>query len=347
MRKLLLIFLVLFLLPGRANAMEFQAPPVPSGGEAFMPENTESFMDGLISILKDAVKTIKPAITDGIGICLCAVICCVLCAMVKAFPGSQDKVTELVSSLLIGCLLLRPSNALIRLGTDTIVQLCNYGKLLFPVLSAALAANGGFSRSTALYTGAVALNTALSGSISSVIVPTVYAFLCICVASAATGNEMLEKLKGYVQGFITWAMKTVLYVFTGFMGITGIISGTADASAVKATKLTFSGMVPVVGGLLADASETVLISAGIIKNAIGAYGLLAVVSIWIGPFIEIGVQYLLLKATYAVCAVFTAKESGKLLGDFTSAMGMILGMTGTVCLLLLISIVCFMKGAAV
>ena len=54
----------------------------------------------------------------------------------------------------------------------------------------------------------------------------------------------------------------------------------------------------------------------------------------------------MLKITAALCGVFGVKEASDLIGDFSGAMGLLLGMTGTVCLLLLISTVCFMKGMA-
>jgi stage III sporulation protein AE len=136
----------------------------------------------------------------------------------------------------------------------------------------------------------------------------------------------------------------VLYIFTGYMSITGVISGTADAAAVKAAKLTISGVVPVVGGILSDASETVILSAGIMKNAVGIYGLLAVAAMWITPFLTIGAQFLMLKLTAAVCGVFGVKEASDLIADFSAAMGLVLAMTGAVCFFLLVSIVCFMKG---
>ena len=128
------------------------------------------------------------------------------------------------------------------------------------------------------------------------------------------------------------------------MGITGVIAGSADAATLKATKLTISGMVPVVGGILADASESVLVGAGLMKNAAGVYGLLAILSVCIGPFLKIGVQYLLLKLTAAICSVFDVKNSSKLVQDFSGTMGLLLGMTGSVCLLMMISIICFLKG---
>ena len=143
---------------------------------------------------------------------------------------------------------------------------------------------------------------------------------------------------------MTWCLKIVLYVFTGYMSITGVISGTVDASALKAAKLTISGVVPVIGSVLSDTSETILVSAGIMKNTAGVYGILAIVAIFISPFLEIGIQYLMLKLTGAVCNMIGSKQSVSLVNSFSTGMGIVLAMTGTVCVLLLISLVCFMKG---
>jgi stage III sporulation protein AE len=143
---------------------------------------------------------------------------------------------------------------------------------------------------------------------------------------------------------ITWGLKTVLYIFTGYISITGIVSGSADAAMLKATKLTISGMVPVVGNILSDASEAVLISAGIMKSAVGIYGLLAVIAMWIGPFLEIGIHYLLLKVSSGMIQMFGVKQMASLVKDFSAAMGLVLAMTGTMCMLFIISTICFMKG---
>ena len=98
------------------------------------------------------------------------------------------------------------------------------------------------------------------------------------------------------------------------------------------------------GNIISDASEAVLVSAGIMKNAAGVYGLLAILAIWIGPFIQIGIQYLLLKLTSGICEMFAVKSMAELMKDYSTAMGLVLAMTGTECLLFLISTICFMKG---
>ena len=101
---------------------------------------------------------------------------------------------------------------------------------------------------------------------------------------------------------------------------------------------------PVVGSILSDASEAVLLSAGIAGNAAGIYGIFAVLAIFLVPFLKIGVHYLVLKGTFVVCGIFSSRGMGTLLGDFSTAMGLLLAMTGSACLIQLISTVCFLKG---
>ncbi len=346
MKHLFTVIIIVLLLATPVYAVDFQAPEVPISGEEYMPKDTQSFGAGLWSIMKEGISHIKPSIFDAAGICLTIISSVMLCSIVKVFPGNSGKMATLIGTMLIGYLLLKPSNTLVNLGSNTVQELSDYGKLLFPVLTAAMAASGGITKSAALYTGAVAFNTFLCSLISSIIVPLIYVYLCVAVASSAIGEIALEKAKNFVKWIITWGLKIVLYGFSGFMGITGVISGSADAAAIKATKLTISGVVPVVGGILSDASETVLVSAGIVKNSVGVYGLLAVIAVWIGPFIKIAIQHLLLRLTCVICEIFSTEHTCKLIQDFATAMGLLLAMTGTVCLLLLISIVCFMKGVA-
>ena len=107
-----------------------------------------------------------------------------------------------------------------------------------------------------------------------------------------------------------------------------------------------SSVVPVVGGILSDASETILVSAATVKNAVGIYGLFAILAIWIGPFLRIGCHYLMLKGLGALCGIFSGKSTAGLIESFSVAMGHVLAMTGSVCLMLLVSTMCFMKGVA-
>ena len=82
------------------------------------------------------------------------------------------------------------------------------------------------------------------------------------------------------------------------------------------------------------------------KNAAGIYGLLTIIALWIGPFIRIGVQYVLLKITSGLSEMLGSKEMAGIIKDFSSTMGLVLAMTGSVSLIFLISTICFLKGVS-
>lgn len=344
MKRLLMLLILIMVLSVPVSAMEFTAPSAPSDAQELMPAETESFAQGLWTVIKSAVVKFAPDLTAAAGSCLGLTAVVLLASLLNAMPGSSKKMIRFVTTLALSTILLGQANTMINLCAKTVRQISDYGKLLLPVMTASLAAQGGTTGATALYAGTALFDTVLSSIISNLLVPMVYVFLALAAANSATGENLLKKLRDFIKWLMTWSLKTILYIFTGYMGITGVITGTADAAAVKAAKLTISGVVPVVGGILSDASEAVVLGAGVMKNAVGIYGLLAVAAIWIAPFLQIGAQFLLLKLTAVLCGVFGVKEASDLIEDFSSAMGLLLGMTGTVSFLMLISTICFMKG---
>lgn len=344
MRVFLLTMWLLLALPIEVNATEFTPPTVPYSAREWMPERTDSFGDGLWEMLQKAALSLEPSFREGAGVSLAAFAGAMLVSLLKTLGGRAQTLAELTGCVTVGAALLSGSKSLIRLGAETVQSLSDYGKLLLPVMTGALACQGGVGASTALYAGTALFDAVLSSLISRLLLPMVYLYLALAVASGALGEDTLKGMKELVKGGTSWCLKTLLTVFTTYMGITGVVSGTTDAAALKATKVTISTMVPVVGGILSDASEAVLVSAGLAKNAAGIYGIFGILALFLTPFLKIGVQYLLLKGTAALCAIFGSKAITTLIGDFSTAMGLLLAMTGSVCLLLLISTVCFLKG---
>ena len=345
MRKLFCLLTILCFIVMPVSAAEFAAPEAPDSAQDLMPVEQTSFAQDAWQIIKSAVSALGPSLAEAGRSCLSLLAVVMLTSVLQCFSEGKNKVIQLVAVLAIATILLQRTGTLIRLGVETVNELSEYGKLLLPVMTAALAAQGGSVTSAALYTGTAIFDTVLTAAISSLMVPMVYVYLALSIANGATGEDVLKSLRDFSKWAMSWFLKIILYVFTGYMGITGVVSGSVDAAAVKATKLTISGMVPVVGGILSDASEAVIVGAGVMKSAAGVYGLLVMIAIWISPFLQIGLQYLLLKVTAAVCAAFGEKRITELIQCFSMAMGLLLAMTAVVCVLLMISTVCFMKGA--
>lgn len=344
MRKIFPLIVICLLLAVPVQAMEYTAPEAPEDAQELMPSESTSFGADLWKIITSAVEKLEPDLAHAALTCFSVFAVVMLVSVIRSLPGRCAQTADFAGVIGTALLLLQSTNTMVDLASDTITELSEYGKLLIPVMSASLAAQGGLTSSAALYAGTAVFDSLLVSGISNLLVPMVYVFLVLAIAAGATGQQMLTKLRDFVKWLVTWCLKTILYVFTGYISITGVISGTADAATIKATKLTMSGMIPVVGGILSDASEAVIAGAAVMKSTVGVYGLLAVSAIWISPFLEIGIQYLLLKLTAALCGVFETKMINDVVSAFSAAMGLLLGMTGSVCVLLLVSTVCFMKG---
>ena len=344
MRRILIAVSVFLLLAVPVSALDISAPAVPDYAADIMPDEPETFAQGLWELITAVIAKVEPELAEAAGLCLSVIAAGLMISFLEPMTGQGKKVAELIAAIVIAMILLGPTRSMIRLGVETVTELTSYGKLLLPVMTAGLAAQGGVTKSAALYAGTALFNTLLGNLISALLVPVVYIFLALAVANSAVGEQALKKIRDFLKWCGTWVLKGGLYIFTGYMGLTGVITGTADAAALKVTKSTISVAVPVIGNILSDASETVLVSAGVIKNGAGIYGMLAIMALFLEPFARIGIQYLLLKLTAAVCGVFATRQVTELIDDFSAALGMLVAATGTICLMLLISTVCFMKG---
>ena len=344
MKKLCLLLLLIPFFLIRVQATDFEIPQVPSGVYEYMPQENESFAQGVLYILTTAIGKLAPDLAEGIRTGMLLLAATLATSVVSSFNGTAKRISELIAVMYSTVVLLSSTQSMIRLGIDTITEIDGYGKLLLPVMTASLAASGGVSSSAALYGGTAIFSAVLTSIIHKAFIPLLYTFIAICVANRALCDDVLNSFKQFLKWLMTWTLKLVLYLFTGFITITGVVSGSADAMSIKATKITVSGMIPVVGGIISDASEAILVGAGVMKSAAGVYGIFAFLAICIGPVLKITIHCIVLRITAALCGIFGLKGQIGIIDDFSQSMNLILAATGSVCLLLLISTVVFMKG---
>lgn len=339
-----IVLLLLFTIAVPVNAAEFTAPEAPGSVAEYVPDQVDNFGEDLWFVINSALKIIWPSIIEAMGFCVSLIAVTMIVSVCTQLSAMTSDILRYSGGIVTAVILIQPSKAMIHLGIQTVQQLSQYGKLLIPVMTGAMAAQGGVTKAGALYTATAFFDALLSGAITDLLIPLVYVFLCISIVSRVFSQTLMKQIGDFTKWVITWGLKTVLYIFTGYISITGVVSGSADLAALKATKLAITGAVPLVGGILSDASESVLVSIGIMKASVGVYGVLVIVALWLIPFLQIGVHYLLLKVTSGLCQLFDIKETSLLVKDFADAAGLVLAMTGAVCLMLLISIICFMKG---
>ena len=225
------------------------------------------------------------------------------------------------------------------LGVETMSQLEVFSKALLPTLSAAVAAGGGYITAGARQVATVFFTDLLISLIRQVLLPLLYACIAAAAADAVVPGHSLQKIGQGLRKCVAWALTALMLVFTGFLSVTGAATSAADALSTQLTRSAIATAVPVVGSIISDAAGTVLAGAGMLKGAIGVFGLLAVLAICLTPFITMAVQYLLYKLAAFLAGTVTQEPLADLIDALGSAFGLMLGMTGSCALALLISII--------
>lgn len=312
--------------------------------EGVSPAEAADFSSVCKRLLYSALAGSDGALHEGLKLCAMVLAIITLCALVQMFSdGDLSGVVSIAGALGICAVCAGGMQAMISLSSDTIETLSDYSACLLPVMASALAMSGGVTSASALYSGTVLFSQLLMRLITKLLIPAVYFYIAIAAAEAALSSDMLSELREFVGWLISKSLRILLYAFTGFMTLTGVISGSSDAAALRRQRRRFPAWFRWWGAFWSDASDTLLASASILKNSAGIFGMLAVLALCLAPFLQVGVQYLLMKVTAAVSGTVGSKPHVKLVKHISTAMGYLLGMTGACALMLLISAVCFLK----
>ena len=228
------------------------------------------------------------------GVLLLVIV--MLCGLADGMEGIGGKkefsVVALMGAIAVTAVAVADIHSLIGMGREAIGKMETLSKLLVPSLAAVTAAAGAPTRAAAVQMATMLFSDALMTVINRLLLPLVYAYVAASTVNAALGNDGVKRMAELIKWAVTSVLTMLLLVFVGYLSVSGVIAGNTDAMAVKAAKFAVSGMVPVVGGILSDAAETVLAGAGILKGTVGVVGMLAILTICISPFLHLGIHYL-------------------------------------------------------
>jgi stage III sporulation protein AE len=134
------------------------------------------------------------------------------------------------------------------------------------------------------------------------------------------------------------SLTVALLLYTGYLTIAGGVAAAADAATIKAAQMAISGMVPLVGGILSSASETVVSGATLLRSSIGIFGVLGVLGFCAVPFLKLGGQFLLYKLIAALSSILSDHPVSKLIQGLGDVFALVMAMTGASALVTLLAL---------
>lgn len=346
-----MILLTLIFLSGAACAAELKdqvdLDSLEQAAEEYMdsvtPDEKLNLNEGIKTIMNKAAAAVgevrNKAVKSGVLLLVIVLFCAVAEGSFAGAGLGTLQVVPLVGALAVAMVSVADMNTLVGLGRDSVDHMSMFSKVLLPTMATVTAISGAPAGAATRQLVTMLFSDFLLTLIDRLLLPLVYIYIAALTAYAAIGNEGLKRVAGAIKWAVTTVLTVVLLAFVGYLSVSGVIAGSADAVSIKAAKFAMSSMVPVVGGIISDAAETVLAGAGILRSAVGVFGMLTIIAMCVTPFIYLGIHYLAYKCAAVLAATVSGDRVTNLIDGIGGAFGLVLGMTGACALLLLVALV--------
>ncbi len=345
MKKIVLFLIFAFFLSVPALAVDTSEleDALPDSAREILGDVTVSGITGERGIFQKIWQRAKDSISAQISAAArsaCIALTVTLLCSVAASMSPDGKMPGYV--LLGGALAVMGAcagdiNSFLDQARDALADLSDFSKAFLPCVAASAAAAGSGAAGAARYAASALFFDVLMTLGTNIILPLIYAYGAVSTANAALPDGALGGLVKLMSWICTTLLTALTTIFTLCLSLTGIIAGNADKLAGSVAKTTISAALPVVGKILADAADTYLAGAQILRSAVGVFGLAAVLCVCLGPLVGLGLHYLLFKAAASISEPFSDGRLSALVGNIATAYGMALGLLGSAAAMLFVS----------
>ena len=266
-------------------------------------ENGNSIWTSILNLFFEDVLSFLPILSLVIAIA-------VTFSLVNASrPSSKNKsIGDVIHFVCFGAIivvLVGYSVNMLTLASDTLQNIKAQMDVAFPILLTVLTAIGGVT-SVSVYQPAVAV---LSGTIinifTNILMPIFIFKLVFSIVGNLSNNVKLDKFASFFSSLFKWIVGGVFTVFSAFLAIQGITAGSVDGISFRTAKYAIKNSIPLVGSYLSDGLNLIVASSVLIKNAVGAAGLVLLFATIIVPVLNLVVFMLSLKLVAAILEPIT------------------------------------------
>ncbi len=349
--KILLIAAAAVLLCGSASAEGYESygdsladalPPEASQileDSGITPDNNGAAalsIDGVLNFLKEQIldRALGPLrlLAALAGIVL-------LCALSRSYAdtaGQAGGMSGVFSAVGVLAGAGMTSAAISGALSDTlnVLQAASEFMLVFvPVFAGIIAAMGKAAAASAANTVTLGAAQLFSQLAVNFLVPVCGTVMGLSVTGAIHPELNISKLGELIKKWAVWGLSLLMTVFMSILSAQTFVKNSADSVLIRTAKFAVSNGVPIVGGTISDAVNTVHASLSLLHCSIGTYGIVAALAIILPTLITVVCYRMALSASEALSDVFGVSELSALFRASGSVMAIIMAVI--VCFLLL------------
>lgn len=265
-----------------------------------------------------------------------------LCALFSGLDGAVGSLSlrrtyQSVAVLAAGGAVLVPLFALFSRVWETVQQVTVFLSAYLPVYGGILATGGKAVSAVTYQTTLLAAIHLLLWLIRGLIFPGLLVSLALgCTGSVAEGF-CLDRFSGTIHKTILWILGLFSTMFAGFLSLQQMVVAAGDNLSSRVVKFSLSSFVPVVGGVLSEAYNTVIGCGTLLRSTVGAFGLLSMTLVVLPPLLSCVCWNMGLHLAGGAAALFGLDPLEKLCRAAAGAVRVLIAVLAVFALLMILS----------
>ncbi|MGO1368813.1 stage III sporulation protein AE, partial [Senegalia sp. (in: firmicutes)] len=221
---------------------------------------------------------------------------------------------------------------------DAIDNMVIFMQVLLPILMTLLMAVGGLASSSLLHPLILASIGIFSTLIKQIIIPLIFFSTILSLVNKLTDKVQVSRIVSLLKEIAIITIGISLTIFMGVMTIQGVSSSQLDGVTIRTAKFAINNFVPIVGGFLSDAMDTVLGCSLLLKNSIGIIGVVVLFLIIIIPALKLLSLIFVYRLAVAIIEPISDERIVDGLIETSKSIIILLGLLLTVTVMFIISI---------
>lgn len=173
------------------------------------------------------------------------------------------------------------------IGSETINSMISFMQAVFPLIITLLISLGNIASGSLYHPLILASINIVSSLTQTIVLPAVFLSAIFFLVNSMTENSYIKKLASIVRQFAVIFMGFTVTILSGITAIQGIVTSSADGVLVKTAKFSVDKFIPIIGSYISDSVDLILSCSALIKNALGAIGLLVIILIILMPVLKL------------------------------------------------------------
>jgi|UniRef100_UPI000AB58A97 stage III sporulation protein AE len=310
-------------------------------------ELMKDLMDGKLNeVMGQAGKALKDLLMGEIRnsghmmgqIMVLGIIGAVFSNFSSVFTGSQISETGFfVTYLLLFTYLAASFFTSVTITGNVVGQILDFTKVLMPAYFLAAAFAGSSASAAASYEFTLFVIVAAQWLLGKVLLSLIRVYALLVMAGHIAKEEMLSKLTELLEQVVSWSLKTLVGVVLGFHLIQSMVLPYVDSIKTGAVQKLI-GAIPGIGQGVSSVAQMVLGSGVLIKNTIGAAGIIVLLILSVIPLLKLAVLMVLYQCVAALLQPVCDKRIVSCISEMAKGHKMLLSVAASAVILFVVTI---------